>query len=156
LRIRPASHPLKSKRAIFFICEDQVFLRHLRSVYQRVLMPTIKNTRLVYSTDPDVEVEPRREKKKKSSRGKQGPKLPNDGVIRVFLERKGRKGKSVTVLRGLPGDASGKKSLLKQLKSKLGAGGSIKDGAIEIQGDHRDRVVAILEKLGYKAKKAGG
>ena len=119
-------------------------------------MPTIRNSRLVYSTDPDVEVEPRREKKKKSSRGKQGPKLPNDGVIRVFLERKGRKGKSVTVLRGLPGDAASQKALLKQLKSKLGTGGALKDGVIEIQGDHRDRVVTILEKAGYKAKKAGG
>ena len=119
-------------------------------------MPTIKNTRLVYSTDPDVEVEPRREKKKKRQRSKSGPKLPNDGVIRVFLERKGRKGKSVTVLRGLPTDAALQKSLLKQLKSKLGTGGALKEGVIEIQGDHRDRVVAILEKAGYRAKKAGG
>ena len=120
-------------------------------------MPTIKNTRLVYSTDPDVEVEPRRGKKKKPPRsGKSGPKLPNDGVIRVFLERKGRKGKSVTALRGLPGDAAFRKKLLKQIKSQLGTGGALKDGVIEIQGDHRDRVVAILEKSGYKAKKAGG
>lgn len=119
-------------------------------------MPTIKNTRLVYSTDPDVEVEPRRGKKKKQRSGKSGPKLPNDGVIRVFLDRKGRKGKSVTVLRGLSGDASGQKQLLKQLKSQLGTGGALKDGVIEIQGDHRDRVVAILTKAGHRAKKAGG
>jgi translation initiation factor 1 len=119
-------------------------------------MPTIRNTRLVYSTDPDVEVEPRRKKKQKKPSGKPAPKLPNDGVIRVFLERKGRKGKSVTVLRGLSGSESDRKALLKQLKSKLGTGGALKDGAIEIQGDHRDRVIAILDKLGYKAKKAGG
>ena len=119
-------------------------------------MPTINNSRLVYSTDPDVEVESRRAKKKKKSRGKQSPKLPSDGVIRVFLDRKGRKGKSVTVLRGLPGGASEQKALLKQMKSKLGTGGALKEDAIEIQGDHRDRVVAILEKAGYKAKKAGG
>ena len=81
-------------------------------------MPTINNTRLVYSTDPDVEVEPRRKKKKKPQRSKSGPKLPNDGVIRVFLERKGRKGKSVTTLRGLSGDAVSQKKLLKQLKSQ--------------------------------------
>ncbi len=120
-------------------------------------MPTIKNTRLVYSTDPDVEVESRRGKKKKQQRsGKSGPKLPNDGVIRVFLDRKGRKGKSVTVLRGLSGNEADRKALLKRLKSKLGTGGALKDGAIEIQGDHRDRVMGILEKLGYKTKKAGG
>jgi translation initiation factor 1 len=119
-------------------------------------MPTIRNSRLVYSTDPDVEVEPRREKKRKKQRSQTGPKLPDDGVIRVFLDRKGRKGKSVTVLRGLPGDAAQQKALLKQLKSKLGTGGALKDGAIEIQGDHRDRVIAILDKAGYKAKKAGG
>ncbi len=119
-------------------------------------MPTIKNTRLVYSTDPDVEVEPRREKKKKGGKGRSRPSVPNDGVIRVFIERKGRKGKAVTVLRGVPGDAAAQKALLKQLKSKLGTGGALKDGVIEIQGDHRDRIVDILTALGYKAKKAGG
>ena len=119
-------------------------------------MPTIKNTRLVYSTDPDVAVEPRRGSKKKKRREKAAPRLPNDGVIRVFLERKGRKGKSVTVLRGLAGAAPERKVLLKQLKSRLGTGGALKEGVIEIQGDHRDRVINILEKLGHKAKKAGG
>jgi len=119
-------------------------------------MPTIKNTRLVYSTDPDVDVESRRKQKKRQQRTRPAPKLPNDGVIRVFLERKGRKGKSVTTLRGLPGNAPDKKALLKKLKSQLGTGGAMKDGVIEIQGDHRDRVIAILAKEGYKAKKAGG
>ena len=119
-------------------------------------MPTIKNTRLVYSTDSNVEVQPRRVKKRKPQRGKPAPKLPNDGVIRIFLDRKGRKGKSVTVLRGLSGDAASRKVLLKQIKSKLGTGGALKEGVIEIQGDHRDRVLAILEKMGHKAKKAGG
>jgi len=118
-------------------------------------MPTIKNTRRVYSTDPDVEVAPRRHKKQRNP-SPNGPKLPNDGVIRIFLERKGRKGKSVTVLRGLSGDAASRKALLKQLKSKLGTGGALKDGIIEIQGDHRQRVLEILQKAGFKAKKAGG
>ncbi len=115
-----------------------------------------KNTRLVYSTDPDVEVEPRREKKRKPKPAPSQPSLPNDGVIRVFLERKGRGGKSVSVLRGIQSHPEGKATLLKQLKSKLGTGGSVKDGNIEIQGDHRDRIVALLEQMGHRAKKAGG
>ncbi|NOZ48672.1 MAG: hypothetical protein GXP37_01335 [Chloroflexi bacterium] len=121
-------------------------------------MPTIRNSRLVYSTDPDTEVAPRRPKsaRRRQKAGHTRPKSPNDGVIRVFLERKGRGGKSVSVLRGLSGDVSSKKELLKALKSQLGTGGSLKDGTIEIQGDHRDRIVALLVKLGHKAKKAGG
>lgn len=121
-------------------------------------MPTIKNTRLVYSTDPDAEVEPRRAQSKREHPKEQRhhPKLPNDGMIRVFLERKGRGGKSVSVLRGLSGDTASKKALLKQLKSRLGTGGALKEGNIEIQGDHRDRIVVLLVKLGHKAKKAGG
>jgi len=119
-------------------------------------MPTIKNTRLVYSSDPDVEVMPRRKQKRKPAKKETTFKVPNDGIIRVFLERKGRKGKSVTLLRGLSGNANTKKTMLKQLKSKLGAGGALKNDVIEIQGDHRDRVIVILEKLGHKAKKAGG
>ncbi|HEY52413.1 MAG TPA: stress response translation initiation inhibitor YciH [Caldilineae bacterium] len=118
-------------------------------------MPS-KNTRLVYSTDPDVEVEPRRQRKRKQKPTRNRPTLPNDGVVRVFLERKGRGGKAVSVLRGLQSHPEGKKTLLKQLKSKLGTGGALKDGNIEIQGDHRDRIVALLEKMGYRAKKAGG
>jgi translation initiation factor 1 len=102
-----------------------------------------------------VAVAPRRSKKKRPS-NRPGPKLPDDGIIRIFLERKGRKGKSVTVLRGLSGDIASQKALLKQLKSKLGTGGALKEGVIEIQGDHRERVQVILQKLGHQAKKAGG
>ncbi len=119
-------------------------------------MPTIKNTRRVYSTDSDVDVDPRREKKKKRGKQRRRPNTPDDGVIRVFIERKGRKGKAVSVLQGVPGDSVAQKALLKQLKSKLGAGGALKEGVIEIQGDHRDRILVILTSLGYKAKKAGG
>lgn len=127
-----------------------------RSLSKFLTMPTIKNTRLVYSSDPDVEVMPRRKQKRKPANKGASFKVPNDGIIRVFLERKGRKGKSVTLLRGLSGNANTKRALLKQLKSKLGTGGALKDDVIEIQGDHRDRVIVILEKLGHKAKKAGG
>lgn len=117
-------------------------------------MPS-KNSRLVYSTDPDVKIE-RRPKKPKRRAPSRGPNLPDDGVIRVFLERKGRGGKAVSVLRGVQSHPAGKKELAKKLKGKLGTGGAVKEGNIEIQGDHRDRIVELLTEMGYRAKKAGG
>ncbi len=123
-------------------------------------MPTIKNTRLVYSTDPDTAVEkPARSRKGKTARRQKtrsSPSLPKDGIIRVFIERKGRKGKAVSIVRGVPGDLAAKKQLLKQLKKQLGTGGALKDEDIEIQGDHRERIIHFLTKQGYQAKKAGG
>lgn len=117
-------------------------------------MPS-KNSRLVYSTDPDVKIE-RRPQKQKHPAGSSQPALPNDGVIRVFLERKGRGGKAVSVLRGIDSHPEGKKELAKTLKGKLGTGGVVKAGDIEIQGDHRDRIIELLTEMGYRAKKAGG
>lgn len=119
-------------------------------------MPTIKNTRLVYSTDDDVEVEPRRPSRKKQKKQRARPPVPADGVIRVFLERKKRGGKTVSLLRGVGGDPASQKTLLKKLKASLGTGGALKDGVLEIQGDHRDRILDLLAQWGYKAKKAGG
>ena len=114
-----------------------------------------KNTRLVYSTDSSVEVEPRRQKKRKQKPTRAQPTLPKDGVIRVFLDRKGRGGKSVSVLRGIQSHPDGKKDLLKQLKSKLGTGGAVKDGNIEIQGDHRDRIVVRWRRWDIGRRKRG-
>ena len=79
-----------------------------------------------------------------------------DGIIRVGRETKGRKGKGVTIIAGVPLDHKGLKNLAQQLKKKCGAGGSVKNGAIEIQGDCRDLVLEELKKLGYPAKRAGG
>jgi translation initiation factor 1 len=79
-----------------------------------------------------------------------------DGNVRVGLEIKGRKGKGVTVITGLPLDEAALKQLGKQLKMRCGAGGTVKDGVIEIQGDHRDVVIEELVKGGWKAKKTGG
>jgi translation initiation factor 1 len=76
--------------------------------------------------------------------------------IRVYLERKGRGGKSVSVIKGIQSHPDGKKAILKHLQARLGAGGAVKEGEIEIQGDHRDRIVELLAELGLKAKKAGG
>lgn len=87
---------------------------------------------------------------------KSAPALPNDGVVRVFRETKGRKGKGVCLIRGLGLPSEQLETLAKELKKKCGAGGTCADGVIEIQGDHRDFLVEELIRLGYKAKKAGG
>ena len=74
----------------------------------------------------------------------------------VSRETKGRKGKGVTVVRGLPLAAAELKSLAKELKRRCGSGGAIKEGTIEIQGDHRDTIVTLLAERGFRAKRAGG
>jgi translation initiation factor 1 len=68
----------------------------------------------------------------------------------------GRGGKGVTVISGLPVDAATLEALATQLKRSCGAGGAVREGRIEIQGEHRDRLVQELTKLGYDAKRAGG
>jgi len=78
------------------------------------------------------------------------------GPVRVGRETKGRKGKGVTVVTGLPLSAMELAALAKELKSACGAGGTTRDGVIEIQGEHRDTVVAELKKRGYDAKRSGG
>jgi translation initiation factor 1 len=84
------------------------------------------------------------------------PRLPADGVVRVFRERAGRAGKAVTVIRGLPERGAALEALARDLKRFTGAGGTLRDGDIEIQGDHRDRVAAHLRSLGRTVKLAGG
>jgi translation initiation factor 1 len=79
-----------------------------------------------------------------------------DGIARVSLDTKGRKGKGVTVIKGLALDAAALAALGRQLKANCGSGGTTKDGVIEIQGDHRDTVIAALQKQGMRVKRAGG
>jgi predicted translation initiation factor SUI1 len=74
----------------------------------------------------------------------------------VGRETKGRGGKGVTIISDLPLDEKNLTELATKLKTRLGTGGTVKDGKIEIQGDHRDRIVQELENMGYRAKKAGG
>jgi translation initiation factor 1 len=76
--------------------------------------------------------------------------------VRVAREVSGRGGKGVSVVTGLPLAAAALEELATRLKKICGAGGAVKDGVIEIQGDHRDRLVAELSKLGYDAKRSGG
>ena len=79
-----------------------------------------------------------------------------DGIVRIQRETKGRKGKGVTLINGVPLAGAELKQLAKKLKQKCGTGGTIKNGVIEIQGDHRDLLLAELTQLGWKVKIAGG
>lgn len=81
---------------------------------------------------------------------------PSDGIVRLMRETKGRKGKGVTLITGVPLDHENLKKLAKSLKQKCGSGGSIKNGVIEIQGDHRAVLEKELKGLGYTVKRAGG
>jgi len=104
-----------------------------------------KESRLVYSTD--------------SGRITQAPTeqiVESDGTVRIRRETKGRKGKGVTTVSGLGLAESDLKTLAKQLKQTCSTGGTVKDGVIESQGDHRDTLKAQLEKLGHTVKLAGG
>jgi translation initiation factor 1 len=120
--------------------------------------------RLVYSTDGTQrrdlrDVDQRRDTEPaRVPRGRRRapPAIPNDGVIRIFRERGGRGGKVVTVVRGLPERGEALAGRAAELKRLCGAGGGVKDGAVEIQGDHRERIAERLRALGYSVRLAGG
>jgi translation initiation factor 1 len=107
--------------------------------------------KLVYSTDRVIQP-----KKKPVENALQASVLSMHQKVTVRLERKGRGGKSVTVIDGLQMRQKEREALLKQLKTKLGTGGTVKDTSLEIQGDHRDALMAELGKMGYTAKRSGG
>jgi len=110
-----------------------------------------KNTKLVYSTDTAV---PR--KGKPDVKEFPAALQPAQQKVTVRLDRKGRGGKSVTVIEGLQLTEKQQEMLLKRLKSGLGTGGTVRDSALEIQGDHRDALISTLEKMGYRPKRSGG
>jgi translation initiation factor 1 len=83
-------------------------------------------------------------------------KVASDGVVRVSRETQGRKGKGVTVIAGLGLPQDQLDALATELKKRCGSGGAVENGRIEIQGDHRDRLVEELTRRGWKAKRAGG
>jgi translation initiation factor 1 len=88
---------------------------------------------------------------------RQSPRAPRgDGIVRVRREIKGRRGKPVTTIEGVPLASDALRELAGELKRSCGSGGSVKDAVIEIQGDHRDAVIALLEAKGYTVKRAGG
>ena len=115
-----------------------------------------KGSRLVYSTDFGTMCPDCKKPKKACVCKKTKSTPPKDGIVRLMRETKGRKGKGVTLITGLPLSGDGLKQLAKTLKQKCGSGGSTKNGVIEIQGDHRDVLEKELKKLGYTVKRAGG
>lgn len=88
--------------------------------------------------------------------GKKSVPPKGDGVVRIQRQTKGRKGSGVCLITGLPLAGADLEKLAKQLKQRCGSGGTVKDGIVEIQGDHRETLLAELKKLGYAAKLAGG
>ena len=115
--------------------------------------------RAVYSTDPDW-IPPCEGCGEPPGRcrcpGKAPPPPPSGQTVRVRIERKGRGGKTVTLVEGIAGPPDHLAKVAKRLKSACGTGGTVKDGNVELQGDHRDRAAAALEAEGYRVKKSGG
>lgn len=110
------------------------------------------NQRLVYDSDAPLS-KPPRVGKAKPAPAAPSVNVPRDGVVRLLRDRKGRGGKTVTLVAGVPGPLD---ALASDLKRLCGTGGTVRGDVIEIQGDVRERIKAELEKRGYKVKIAGG
>ncbi|MFR9651784.1 MAG: translation initiation factor [Rikenellaceae bacterium] len=104
---------------------------------------------VVFSTDPSYQYSEEQDVAEEQV-------APQQQDLRVWLDRKHRGGKVATLVKGFRGPESELKELAKILKSRCGVGGAVKDGEIIIQGDHRDKVIELLAKSGFRSKKAGG
>ena len=110
----------------------------------------MSESRRVYSTaDGDLRKSAGRDAGKRAA-----PRPPSDGIVRVSRETSGRRGKTGAVVRGVPSREL--TAVASDLKRRCGTGGAVKDGVVEIQGDHRPKVVAHLEAQDYTVKLAGG
>jgi translation initiation factor 1 len=111
---------------------------------------------VVYSTERGLVCPKCRLPTAKCRCGKEEPAPAGDGIVRVRRETKGRGGKTVTTVSGVPLGGEALRNLASDLKRRCGTGGTAKDGVIEIQGDHRETIVAELSRRGFTAKLAGG
>jgi translation initiation factor 1 len=107
-----------------------------------------QRSRVVYTTDPDPELEPLAITPTYPSARQQ--------TARIARDCKRRAGKTVTIISGLRHDPATLQALLTTLKQRCGAGGALKNGELEIQGDHRERVATVLTALGYQVRHVGG
>lgn len=115
-----------------------------------------RNSRLVYSTEHGRTCPSCNQNLDRCS-CRQSPSRPTgDGIVRIGRSTKGRKGKGVTVITGIPLENRALKQVAKALKQKCGSGGTVKAGTIEIQGDHRDLLIAELRGMGYTVRRSGG
>ena len=115
-----------------------------------------RNARLVYSTEHGRTCPSCHQQLDRCRCQKKTAPPAGDGIVRIGRSTKGRKGKGVTVITGIPLEAGPLKQLAKTLKQKCGSGGTVKAGTIEIQGDHRDLLMADLKGMGYTVRRSGG
>ena len=115
-----------------------------------------RNSGLVYSTDHGRMCPTCGKPQGQCACGQKKTSPTGTGNVTVGRSTKGRKGKGVTVITGLPLDHDELRQLAKDLKQKCGSGGTVKEGTVEIQGEHRDLLVEELKKRGYPAKRSGG
>jgi translation initiation factor 1 len=108
-----------------------------------------KRLGMVYSTNPDFDFNTGEEEEMETLE-------PRQQQLYVSLDKKNRKGKKVTLIEGFQGSAEDLKGLAKELKSSCGVGGSVGESGILIQGDFRDRVIALLQEKGFQVKRKGG
>ncbi len=102
----------------------------------------------VFAENPDYVPEPKQEKEFEIN--------PKEQLLEAHFSKKGRGGKIVTIIKGFEGNEQELKKLGKEIKGKIGVGGSVKDGEIIIQGNNRDKIVDFLKTKGFKVKKIGG
>jgi translation initiation factor 1 len=163
-RISEAPRPLVGELHLFYKFKEHVLKQITLSIRKKWANKSMNDSRLVYSTEtgricPECgkSVSACSCKKKKPVKADTQPTgYPNDGTIRIQREVKGHKGKIVTAVFGVPLENEELQKFAKTLKRRCGAGGSVKDRVIVIQGDHRHTLLDEIKKHGYTAKLAGG